>query len=348
MTTFITRLALAGTAAMCFAATAGEAEIKDLTAKWAKPGRIAFRADKNGDPVVQLAGKYGTAEIMTRGGKTLSWKPTGGEEVFFVPKEGADLNLDDLYGWLHGGCPIVWPWFGGAGMPQESWWSRTCREWGWSDRHAPNIHGFARSTLFTVEAAKVDGDKTSLVLSMTDSEQSREFVPYVFKLTLTVTLGETLAYSLVTENRGTEEFSLREGYHPYFLVSNCFHTWAQGFDGFHYSTNRRLEHDDNHVWQGDLPISPGCDIFDMKEPKSVTWLCDPGMKRKIRVASTGDRDVLTCCFWFDPSGRQENLPNAEVKRTVCIEPASYNRAAVVTVKPGESHVFTMDLAVEKL
>ena len=40
--------------------------------------------------------------------------------------------------------------------------------------------------------------------------------------------------------------------------------------------------------------------------------------------------------------------DAEVKRTVCIEPASYNRAAVVTVKPGESHVFTMDLAVEKL
>ncbi len=322
-------------------AAAGD-EVAELNARWGKGENVTFASDRRGDPVVTLRNAHGACAVALRGAKTVSWIPAGGEEVFFVPEAGIDCKVRKWQDWVHGGMPIVWPWFGSKGMPQEGWWARKTREWGWSDEPGPFIHGFARYQLFTVAAAGHDGARTWIKLSLRPSDETRKYLPRAFELDYTITLGADLGFELVTRNVDSEPFSIYEGYHPYFRVGNGFRTFVRGFDGFKYTSNRYLEYDLTHVWEGDLPIGPGCDIFDMKEMRSRTALVDPTMNRALALTTTGGRDVLTCFMpcsrWSD---RDENLLNREVKSAVCLEPANYNRP--VEVKPGESHVFAMKI-----
>ncbi|MCQ2388451.1 MAG: hypothetical protein MJ138_01930 [Kiritimatiellae bacterium] len=333
---------VAGLAALAEGTTSAE-----LNAKWGKPGCVSFADDRRGDPVATLSNKHGTCSVALRGAKLSSWVPAGGEEVFFVPAAGIDCKVANWQSWVHGGMPVVWPWFGSNGIPVEGWWARKMREWGFSDRPAPCIHGFARYSLFEVKDVVCGDDATRLKLRMIPREDSREWFPHEYELDYEITLGKDLALSLSTRNSGNGDFSIREGYHPYFKVANGYHTAVRGFDGRKYTwSNRKLEFDLTHVWEGDLPIGPGCDVFDMGAAASKTALLDPRMGRQIKLDATGGRDVLTCFFPVNPwADRDENLLNTETKSTVCLEPANFNQPVVV--KAGETHVFAMTISVEK-
>ncbi len=318
----------------------------ELNAKWGKANAVSFADDRRGDPVVTLSNKHGTCAIALRGAKFTSWIPAGQEETLFVPAAGIDCKVNTWQDWVHGGMPIVWPWFGSNGMPQEGWWDRKMREWGFSKRPAPCIHGFARFSLFTVKDVAVGADSTRLTLQLLPNEYAQLWLPYAFELDYVITLGKDLSLSLNTHNVGDKDFAIREGYHPYFKVANGYHTYVRGFDKRTYTwSNRKLEFDLTHVWVGDLPIGPGCDVFDMGKMESKTALLDPRMKRQIKLDTTGACDVLTCFFPVNPwADRDENLLNTETKSSVCLEPANFNKA--VTVKAGETHVFAMTVSVE--
>lgn len=76
-------------------------------------------------------------------------------------------------------------------------------------------HGFYRNTEHTL----VKSDETSVVLALTDNEETRALWPYSFRLVTTFTLeGDTLHHTLTVENTDTEDISFGIGYHPAFAL----------------------------------------------------------------------------------------------------------------------------------
>lgn len=76
-------------------------------------------------------------------------------------------------------------------------------------------HGFARLLKHRLVACGDD----SLVLELTDSEQTRKFWPYSFRLLSAFTLeGDTLHHTLTVENTDPEVMPFGIGYHPAFRL----------------------------------------------------------------------------------------------------------------------------------
>ena len=78
-----------------------------------------------------------------------------------------------------------------------------------------NAHGFNRN----IEHKLVKQDGNSVVLELTDNEETRALWPYAFRLVSTFTLeGDTLHHTLTVENTDEEEISFSIGYHPAFAL----------------------------------------------------------------------------------------------------------------------------------
>lgn len=78
-----------------------------------------------------------------------------------------------------------------------------------------NAHGFNRN----IEHKLVKQDGNSVVLELTDNEETRALWPYAFRLVSTFTLeGDTLHHTLTVENTDEEDISFSIGYHPAFAL----------------------------------------------------------------------------------------------------------------------------------
>lgn len=78
-----------------------------------------------------------------------------------------------------------------------------------------NAHGFNRN----IEHKLVKQDGNSVVLELTDNEETRALWPYAFRLVSTFTLeGDTLHHTLTVENTDEEAISFSIGYHPAFAL----------------------------------------------------------------------------------------------------------------------------------
>ena len=103
---------------------------------------------------------------------------------------------------------------------------------------SPGQHGFAR----TSEHRFVRQTPTSLVLELTESEETLASWPYHFRLVSTFTLEkDTLHHTLTVENTDAETMPFGIGYHPAFSIP---------FDGAHTATDYELRFD--------RPESPLC------------------------------------------------------------------------------------------
>ena len=78
-----------------------------------------------------------------------------------------------------------------------------------------NAHGFNRK----IQHRLVSQNDTSVVLELTDNEETRALWPYAFRLVTTFTLeGDTLHHTLTVENTDRENISFGIGYHPAFAL----------------------------------------------------------------------------------------------------------------------------------
>ena len=341
---------LACTAA--FVAPAANPTASELNAKYGIKDRVSFRLDANGEPVAVLRNAHGSCEVMLRGGHVISCAFAGdAHPLLFVPGKGYVVTSGPR-DFIHGGVPLLWPWFGGSGAPKPpadytSWWSRKKREWGWEKPFDPPFHATARYSLFAVKDVSDKDGETSVTLTLGPCAEVAEYTDGDFELDYRVTLGaHKLGLRLTTTNRGDAPFKLREGYHPYFCVSDCFGVALDGCDGCAYESTRDLPNDLEGVWRGKVPEWPGCDLFKFKEPKSVITLEDPAWKRNIVLTTTGARDVVTWCQDIKGAKRGGmNITADECRGYFCIEPANYYDESEVSVAKGESHVFETVITV---
>ena len=100
--------------------------------------------------------------------------------------------------------PICWPWFG-EHPTDNSFCS----------------HGFARVIPWElVESSDLKNGATKIVLKMIPTETVKKQLTYNFELILSVVVGETLSLNLKTTNLSDSPFTISEGFHTYFFVSD--------------------------------------------------------------------------------------------------------------------------------
>jgi len=326
--------------------------VAELNAKFGKDGKVSFRADAKGEPIAVLKDANGVCEIALRGAHVQKCEFAGDEHpLLYVPKTGYYPVGDDR-AFIHGGVPLLWPWFGGSGAPKLplAWWQTCLNCVGCSYKPVEGpFHATSRYSLFSVrEVSSVKGE-TSITLILGPCPEVAEFTSGVFELEYRITLGNhKLGLALTTKNLGPEPFKVREGYHPYFAVSNCFALTLDGVDGCWYESTRDLPYDLDQIWHGKVPEWPGCDQFKFKEPKSVITLSDPNWKRDIVLTTTGARDVITWCQ--DLKSAKKGGMNIKAKESYdffCIEPANYYAASEVSVQQGETHTFETIITVKE-
>ena len=332
-----------------FAASAAEPTAEELNAKFGVKERVSFRADAKGEPIAVLKDANGSCEVMLRGAHVISCAFAGDvHPLLFVPRMGyvAKPGPRDF---IHGGVPLLWPWFGSSGAPQfRSWWRRGLNALGCSFELEGPFHATARYSLFSVKEVSAKGPETSITLLLKPCEEVSEYTDGDFELEYRITLGaHKLGLRLTTKNLGAEVFRYREGYHPYFCVSSCFGVQLSGVDGCVYESDRDLPNDLTHVWKGKVPEWPGCDLFRFKEPKSRIVLEDPGWKRDIVLTTTGGRDVVTWCqdIKGTRNGETMNIYRDECYNYFCIEPSNFYKESEIALREGESHTFETVITV---
>ena len=324
----------------------------DLNARFGVKDRVSFRADAKGEPIAVLKDANGSCEVMLRGAHVISCVFAGDvHPLLYVPRMGyvAKPGPRDF---IHGGVPLLWPWFGSSGAPKPpegymNWWSRKKREWGWEKPFDPPFHATARYSLFDVKEVSAEGAETSITLVLRPCDEVAEYTAGAFELEYRITLGaHRLGLRLKTTNCGDGPFRYREGFHPYFAVSDCYAVTLDGVDGCTYESSRDLPWDVEHVWKGKVREWPGCDLFKFKEPKSRVLLEDPAWNRDIVLTTTGGRDVVTWCQ--DVKGARRGTMNIlpeECRDFFCIEPSNFFPESEVSLAGGESHTFETVITV---
>jgi glucose-6-phosphate 1-epimerase len=290
--------------------------IDGLNSRYGAPGRIVFHAGFAGRPNVVLANRYGTAEVALLGGTTLSYRPTGHGPVLFRPaKADADYRRGER---PHGGAPVCWPQFGNR-----------------LSKDLPK-HGFASVLVFDVRGTEYSEDITEVTLGVKSGEETRRLWPHDFDLELKVSVSMKLNLTLTTRNTGDAPFAFSAAFHPYFLLRDRDGATVRGLDGCAFTDGTTPELRRGEL-TGDLKLDFAPDhIFDLPaKPKHEFAILDPGLRRAIAVASTGNGSAVV---WNPGEGAAlADLAADDWRKFVCVEPVT-DWPGGRSLAPGEKHV----------
>ena len=289
--------------------------VEELNSRYGAPGRIVFRTGFAGYPNVVVANRYGTAEVALLGANVLSYRPTGLGPVLFRPtKADSEYNRGDK---LHGGVPVCWPQFG----------NRFSKE-------LPQ-HGFASKMVFEVRGTEYSEEMTEITLGLRSDAETKTIWPHDFDLEVKVTVSMKLNLTMTTKNTGAEPFDFSCGFHPYFVVRSRDDATVRGLDGCAFTDGTTPEMK-RGTWAGDLKLDFAPDhIFELPAtPKHELAILDPGLRRAIAIASTGNARAVV---WNSGAEPVVDLGPDDWKKFVCVEPVS-DWPGGRTLAPGEKHV----------
>ena len=277
-------------------------------------------ATDGGERTVVLSNCFGRAVVSLKGAQVRSWRPCGGEEVLFRPKDMTFRGTDDN----RGGIPVCWPWFGQNGEPGAL------------------PHGFARYSDFEVRGTSETADGTVVVFGLPPSAATRAIWPFDCDLTYTVALGRELRLTLTTKNVGTNDAWITEGLHPYWRVSDRRKVAVKGLDDIPYCF-ADLGREPTAEWKGDFIPAVHYDHVFWRGDRTAT-IDDPGLGRKIVISGTGYNKYVIWTPAAFKAGEFQNLMPENAFDFVCVEPATLFRPDGYSLRPGQSHVMEVSLS----
>jgi len=192
-----------------------------------------------------------------------------------------------------------------------------------------------------VKVEQGDDGAVRITLQLCDSEATRELWPHAFTARYSVTLSDSLAFSLKVTNTDDQPMRITEALHTYLNVSDVREIGITGREGATYHS--KVE--DDRFTQGDEPIRfEGETDRVYLDTTSTCVLDDPGMGRKIEVAKSGSNSTVVWNPWIDKAARMPDFGDDEWTGMVCIETANALDNAI-TIEPGDSHELAATLRV---
>ena len=220
-----------------------------------------------------------------------------------------------------GGVPICWPWFGAA--PEQSQIQR------------PD-HGFVRTRFWSVATAEVlDNDDTKIRLEFKDTEATRDIWPYNFQLILEILISDSLTLQLITRNTGKRPFVITEAFHAYFNVGDAEKIVVSGLENTEYlDKNAGFA---KFQQRGEIKLSEATDHIHTAISQQLI-LDDPAFKRKIKISSSGNQNVVVWNPWIEGAVAIKDLDKDDYKRFICLEVANAGEHSVEVLPNSESRI----------
>lgn len=161
-----------------------------------------------GVPATELQLPCGDRVVVAQhGAHVLSWVADGRERLYLSPNSVMDGRAA-----IRGGIPVCFPQFNQRGdLPK---------------------HGFARHLSWTVNPARLEGDKAHLVLGLSDSAATRQWWDQSFQALLLIELTPgALQVELAVRNTDSKPLSFTGALHTYLAVSDVAQTRLFGLGG---------------------------------------------------------------------------------------------------------------------
>lgn len=266
-----------------------------------------------GQPLLTIDNGYARAEISLFGAHVLSYQRHDEPASIWL----SDKAVLDGSKPIRGGIPLCWPWFGpaparvGSGKPS---------------------HGFARTSLWTLDGVSDHGDGTLVHLSLRDNETTRQLWPHAFELELDVLVGKELALVLTTRNTGKEPLVYSGALHTYLQISSPEAVSVSGL-GEPYAD--KLTGQDGQQ-QGALTLNGPLDRV-YWQPDAQVSIQDG--ERQTRVVSGNHDSMVVWTPWLEGAIAMADMSDDGYRTMLCVEAAIASEAGV-TVAPDEEHSFS--------
>lgn len=288
--------------------------IEQLNKDHAIADQLTFVEGEGGFPFAQVSNQYADAKISLYGGQVLSYQPRNTDSDLLFLSEKAYYKQGKA---IKGGVPICWPWFGadpeGKGRPG---------------------HGFVRNRMWSVwSTATTESGKTIVTLGLQDTEETREIWPYAFKLSLEITIGDSLCLVLKTTNTGDKPFNITQAFHTYFSVGDIHKTQTSGLAGNRYLDKSAAGKGATQSQSGDVVIDAEVDRVYLDVPEKLD-IQDQQRNRRINIRSAGNQTAVVWNPWAEIAASMADLRDDDYQRFICVETA--NAADNVIELPAES------------
>ena len=224
---------------------------------------------------------------------------------------------------IRGGVPICFPWFGknreNASLPQ---------------------HGFARTALWKVVLEEEEDTSTAHIrLQLQPNADTLELWPYLFDLSLDLTIGEVLSIALSVTNRDTKAFEISTALHTYFSVSDIHNISIKGLDKSRYYDALG---DNSYKQKGDILIQEEVDRV-YSYPSDTITLLDG--ESKVNLQQEGSHSLVVWNPWIEKSAQMIDMSAEGYRSMVCLEIANAREDARV-LKPNETHILKAIISQE--
>lgn len=292
--------------------------------QWTIPGVVSIENRTPDYPVIHVSNAFANASIALHGAHVLSYQANDQEPLLWLSRDAVYKKGKAI----RGGIPICWPWFGDHPM---------------NDASLP-AHGFARNCFWCIaDVAHDDKKGTSIVLRLTDNEETHALFPFMFELELTVVIHATLDVQLHIKNTDTEPFHFTSALHTYLAIHEITQTCVRGLEGVTYldklvSTMKTVCSDMPIMLDGEM------DRVYLQTSSDIS-VDDEANDRTIRVTKKGSATTVVWNPWQDKSASMSDFHIDGYKNMVCIEAANAGND-IILLHPGESHVLSTGLTVE--
>lgn len=295
--------------------------LSELQARIAHCDQVVLDALAPGFVQLIIQNARASARIALYGAQVLSFQPQGERDLLWL---SADAHYAKGRS-IRGGIPLCWPWFGPH--PDEP------------DKPA---HGFARHGIWQLEQVRGDEQATELEFSLPPSPETQSLWPHAAKLVLRVLIAESLRIELITTNTDNSPIEISAALHSYFAVSDISAIHIDGLD----DTLFRDALNDDRICKQCGPVRFNAELDRVYHDTDADLIiCDPALKRRIRITKGGSRSTVVWNPWIAKSARLGDIPEGGYRQMVCVETANvdHNRLALL---PGESHSLYSDISTE--
>jgi glucose-6-phosphate 1-epimerase len=263
------------------------------------------------------------AELYLQGAHLTRWTPRGKRPVLFLSTKSLFTSGKAI----RGGVPIIFPWFGAR-----------------SDGKPGPAHGFARTTEWAVEGAKLlNNGNVEITLQLAPNEATRGLGFASFLLRSRVTIGSSLEMELETRNEASEPLTFEEALHTYFAVADIHQASVSGLEGTTF-----IDKTDGFKRKvlGNQPLQIAKETDQVHlNTQAACVIHDPVWQRRIIVEKSGSDSTVVWNPWIDKTKGMSDMDPDGWQGLLCVETSNASDNAV-HLPPGASHKMTASIRVE--
>ena len=261
---------------------------------------LQFVDIEHGFTYIEINNAKAHATISTYSGQVLSYRPKSQKDDLLFVSDRAYYEEGKA---IKGGIPVCWPWFGAD-----------------PDDLGRPAHGFVRNRQWEVTGSEsLANGSTKVILGMVDSDETRKIWPHTFKLSIEITVGDSLKVALVTRNSGDKSITISQALHTYFYVGDISKVQVLGLDGIDYLD--KVDGFAEKTQSGPVTINGEVDRI-YKGVTGELVIEDESLGRKIRIASSGCSTAVVWNPWSEVAASMGDLDDDDYKKMICVETAN--------------------------